>query len=436
MTPTRRDVGLSLAMAATLPSAAFARPLSTPLTAEQDHRRLLDLLGIDQLRNGADGWTPGSPDAANYDEALAAPKSPLPDPLTFEDGRPVASAADWPDRRREIAEHFEREIYGRVPASAPRVTWTTTAETRGMAGGIPVIFRTLAGATTPGGPVIAATLTLPADGSGPVPAVIALAFPQAVIDRFPPELGRPWREEVLARGRAVVEYVPTSVQADDGAGLAAGVIGSAGGGAPRGLENWGALRAWAWGAGRVLDHLETLNEIDADKICVFGLSRYGKAALVAMAFDTRFAAGFIASSGAGGAKLLRRDFGERVENLAGSGQYHWMSGSFLKYAGPLTADDLPVDAHQLITLCAPRPVFISSGTMEADRWTDPVGMFQAAVAAAPVYRLLGRSPLTETAFPMPLTLADGDLAFRQHEGGHTGGPNWPFVLDWLSVRRI
>ena len=167
---------------------------------------------------------------------------------------------------------------------------------------------------------------------------------------------------------------------------------------------------------------------------LYGVSRYGKAALVAQAFDQRFAAGFIASSGAGGAKLLRRDYGERVENLASSGLYHWMAGNFLKYAGPLTAQDLPVDAHQLIALCAPRPVFISVGSFDADRWTDPRGMFMAAAAASPVYGLLGAQPLESVEWPPIETLVDGDVAFRQHSGGHTGGPNWPYVLDWLEPR--
>lgn len=174
--------------------------------------------------------------------------------------------------------------------------------------------------------------------------------------------------------------------------------------------------------------------IDGDRTAIFGLSRYGKAALVAMAFDERWKAGFIASSGAAGAKLMRRDYGERLENVASSGEYHWMGGRYLTYAGPLTTADLPVDAHQLIALCAPRPVFISCGTFEADNWTDPRGMFQAAVAAGPAFSLLGARPLESEAYPPALTLVDGDLAFRQHEGGHTGGPNWPVFLDWASNR--
>ena len=432
MTPHRRSLltGVAMTLAGLGASRVFGQAPSA--AAEADHRRLLDLLGIDDLRPGADGWTPDTPNPPNYDEARANAFSRLPNPLRFEDGRNVATAADWPARRAEIAALFEREIYGRIPGNAPRVTWQAGPERAETIEGLTATSRTLTGRTAPGGPVIEATLTVPADAEGPVPAVIALSFPAAVMARFPPEPGRSWKAQVLERGWAAVEYVPTSVQADNGEGLASGVIGMAT--RPRGLEDWGALRAWAWGASRVLDALAADPAVDGERVMLYGVSRYGKAALVAQAFDQRFAAGFIASSGAGGAKLLRRDYGERVENLASSGLYHWMAGNFLKYAGPLTAQDLPVDAHQLIALCAPRPVFISVGSFDADRWTDPRGMFMAAAAASPVYGLLGAQPLESVQWPPIETLVDGDVAFRQHSGGHTGGPNWPYVLDWLEPR--
>src|SRR6516225_2571058 len=163
-------------------------------------------------------------------------------------------------------------------------------------------------------------------------------------------------------------------------------------GSPRKLDDWGALRAWAWGASRALDYFETDKSVDFKHVGIEGLSRYGKAALITMAYDSRFAIGFIGSSGEGGAKILRRNFGEQVENLAGSGEYHWMSGTFLKYGGPLAPCDLPVDAHELIALCAPRPVFISygapSGRGAEGQWVDQRGSFLAAVAAGPVYELL------------------------------------------------
>jgi hypothetical protein len=193
-------------------------------------------------------------------------------------------------------------------------------------------------------------------------------------------------------GYAII--IPSSIQADNGAGLTRGIIGLVNKGQPRKPDDWGALRAWAWGASRALDYFETDRAVDAKRVGIEGLSRYGKAAIVTMAYDPRFAIGFIGSSGEGGAKLHRRNFGELVENVAGAGEYHWMAGNFIKYAGPLTWNDLPVDAHELVALCAPRPVFISCGSFEVEGgWVDAKGMFLAAAGAGPVYRLLGRKDL-------------------------------------------
>ncbi|HEX8667252.1 MAG TPA: hypothetical protein VF727_02645, partial [Allosphingosinicella sp.] len=245
--------------------------------------------------------------------------------------------------------------------------------------------------------------------------------------------GPDWTELVAARGWGYAILVPSTAQPDDGAGLKEGVIGLASRGRRRAPDEWGALRAWAWGASRALDLLREDRRIDRHRVAIEGLSRYGKAALVAMAYDERFSIGFIGSSGAGGAKLLRRDFGERVENLAASGEYHWFAPNFLKYAGPLATADLPVDAHSLIALAAPRPLFIGAGNFEADGWVDPRGSFEAARAATPVYRLFGVPGLVGTSYPaIGENRAAGRIGFRQHEGGHTNGPNWPAFLDFAA----
>ena len=141
--------------------------------------------------------------------------------------------------------------------------------------------------------------------------------------------------------------------------------------------------------------------VDAKQVGIEGVSRYGKAALVTMAYDQRFAVVLIGSSGEGGAKLHRRNWGEAVENLTGTGEYHWMAGNFLKYGaaeatfGSRNAGDLPVDAHELIALCAPRLTFISYGVPEQGdaKWLDQQGSFMAAIAAQPVFRLLGAKDL-------------------------------------------
>jgi hypothetical protein len=240
---------------------------------------------------------------------------------------------------------------------------------------------------------------------------------------------------VIAKGWGYAILSPGSIQADNGAGLTSGIIGLCNKGQARKADDWGALRAWAWGASRALDYLETDKAVNAKQVGIEGLSRYGKAALVAMAYDQRFAIGFIGSSGEGGAKLHRRNFGELVENLTGSGEYHWMAGNFIKYGGPMNAGDLPVDAHELIALCAPRPTFISYGASSGQgaegTWVDQRGSFMAAVAAGPVFELLGKKALPTSEFPaVEVGLMDGDLAWRQHAGGHTTGPNWPTFLKW------
>jgi hypothetical protein len=239
---------------------------------------------------------------------------------------------------------------------------------------------------------------------------------------------------VLQKGWGYAVLIPTSFQADNGAGLRQGIIGLVNKGGPRKPDDWGTLRAWAWGVSRAMDYLETDKAVDAKRVGVEGLSRYGKAALVAMAYEPRLAIGFIGSSGAGGAKILRRVYGEQVENLASSGEYHWFAPAFIKYAGPLVPTDLPVDAHQLIALCAPRPLFISSGSPTVEgRWIDAKGMFLGAMHAGPVYRLLGKKDLGTTEMPPQETgLLTGDIAWRQHSGGHTTGPNWPYFLQFAE----
>ena len=179
-----------------------------------------------------------------------------------------------------------------------------------------------------------------------------------------------WQGLVLARGWGYASLITGSVQADNGAGLTHGMIGLTNHGQPRKLDDWGVLRAWAWGASRALDYFETDKAVDAKRVGLEGHSRWGKATLVAMAYDPRFAIAYVSSSGEGGAKLSRRNAGEIVENVAGSGEYHWMAGNFLKYAGPLNWGDLPVDSHELIAMCAPRPVFISAGATNGDGWVD------------------------------------------------------------------
>ena len=482
--------------ALSLAATATAAP---PSPADADRAAMMAQLGITALGPGANS-DPAAPDHANTDEARANPYPDLPDPLRMADGRPVTSADGWwRQRRPAIAEAYAREVYGRVPAGVRPVRWQVVATDREMIGfGRPVIARRVIGTVTNGADParsvrLRMTVVLPADATRPVPVLIMLgreAFPapsqptpeefdrinaaaKAALVREDPSLASvfaghqaftianpaPFRfperdahgdppppEQLIAAGWGYAMLDPTSAQADDGAGLTEGIIGLVNGGRRRKPDDWGALRAWAWAASRALDWLARDPAVDGAHVGIEGVSRYGKAALVAMAFDQRFAIGLIGSSGKGGATPLRRNFGEGVGNLA-TGDYHWMAGNFLRYdtkgvSSPgLDAGDLPVDANELIALAAPRPLFISYGSPAAGdaHWLDQRGSWMATVDASRVYGLLGARGVGDGAnyrtLPMPpigTGLLDGALAWRQHEGGHTDAPNMTHFLRWAE----
>jgi hypothetical protein len=285
----------ALAQAPAFDTAAMHR---IQTASDEDHRKMMALLHIDSIRRGADGNNPQSPFAANYDESKANPYPELPDPLVLRDGKKVATAKDWWAKRRpEIVEDFDREIYGRVPAHTPKVNWELISTTQEIRDSIPVITKKLVGhvdnSSYPAITVdIQLTLTTPVAAIGPVPVIMEFGFifPPAMLRRMPPPPPGPsWQKQVLSRGWGFAELIPTSVQPDNGAGLTEGIIGLTNKGQPRKPDDWGALRAWAWGASRVLDYFETDKSVDARQVGVEGHSRYGKATVVTMAYDPRFA---------------------------------------------------------------------------------------------------------------------------------------------------
>ena len=482
-------------------SATGQAPPPVTFTADQDHQNMMDQLGIKALRPGPSG-DEKAPNHANYDETLANPYPNLPDVLTLKNGQKVTTAAMWWNQRRpEIVEDFDREVYGRLPRSLPHVTWTVKVTDREWVGFTPVIARQLVGhvdnSVYPQIEVnISMTIVVPANAKKPVPLLmmfgrtglpnptqpppddmerinaalkalllkndpeLASIFAQypgySPLNPLPPAFGfgaprppagdPPTNVQLIADGWGYAMIDPASIQADNGAGLTRGIIGLVNKGQPRKPDDWGALRAWAWGAARGLDYLETDPTVDAKHVGIEGVSRYGKAALVTLAFEQRFAMGLIGSSGEGGAKLNRRNFGEAVESLTG-GEYYWMAGNFIKYGaseasfGSKNAGDLPVDSHELIALCAPRLTFISYGLpAQGDaKWLDQQGSFMATVAAQPVFELLGAkglgvSPDYRNAIMPPVNtgLLDGQLAWRQHDGGHTDAPNVKYFIQWAD----
>ena len=454
-------------------------------TTQQDHQNMLQQLGITKLRPGRNA-NERAPNAANYDEAKANPYPDLPDVMKLTSGEPVTSPdLWWKTRRPEIVELLESEVYGRVPRNVPGVKWEVRETREVNAGGKPAIQKHIIGVVDnkacPEIKVnISMSLTLPKDATGRVP--VLMSFGWTPFEPSPFAFGgrggragrggqggpRPPSKEdkLIAAGWGCAILNPATVQDDSGgfqrspfqkkateeakptgAGLTRGIIGLTNRGQPRKPDDWGALRAWGWGASRALDYLETEPGVNPKRVGIAGVSRYGKAALVAMAFDQRFAMGLIASSGAGGTKLYRRNFGESLENLASSGAYHWMAGNYVKYSaeestfGRRTAENLPVDSHMTLALCAPRLTFISHGIPERGdaKWLDHQGSFMAAIAAQPVFRLLGAHDLgrsddfkTEKMPAVKVDMLDGELAWRQHDGGHTDEPNVEHFVKWAD----
>ena len=479
-------------------NASVTAPVT--FTADQDHQNMMDQLGIKALRPGPSG-NEKAPNHANYDETKANPFPNLPDALTLNNGQKVTTAKMWwEERRPEIVEMFEKYVYGRIPANVPKVIWSVTAVDHEMIGFTSVIAKDLIGQVDNSSyPAISVeihmTLVTPANASGPVPVLMMFGragFPapnepsgeeferinnawKALLVQQDPSLAGVFKQhpaweptkatpfqfpqlnedgdppnqwQLAAAGWGFALFDTASVQADNGAGITRGIIGLVNKGQPRKPDDWGALRAWAWGAGRGLDYLETDPAVDAKHVGIEGVSRYGKAALVTMAFDQRFAVVLVGSSGKGGATPLRRNFGEAVESLT-DGEYYWMAGNFMKYGasdaafGSKNPGDIPVDSNELIALCAPRLTFISYGSpAKGDaKWLDQQGSFMATVAASPVFTLLGAKGLgpgvegdyhTATMPPINEGLLDGDLVWRQHDGGHTDAPNMKYFIQWAD----
>ena len=379
---------------------------------------------------------------SNYDEAKAGTYT-LPDPLVTAGAKPVRDAKAWRARRAEILNLYETHIYGRTPAKTPKVTWQV-AETDPKARNGAAIRKKIAGAvgSNVDAPRITVTLTTPANANKPVPVILLVNFgggpppPPGTATRGPgfnahadPALA----DDILARGWGYATVGYNDIQPDRANTRGEAVMALTAALQPPGAADapdaWGTIGVWSWGVSRIIDYLETDRAVDAKRIAVFGHSRLGKTVLWASAKDERIAAVFSSCSGEMGAALARRDWGETVDDMAQN--FPWQfAGALQQYAGRW--NDMPVDAHMLIALSAPRPVFVTGGT--ADQWADPVGMFKAAVAAGPVYRLLGRKDLGTTELPpLDTPLTAGDLGWHYHTGGHTATPaDWQAFLVFLS----
>ena len=504
-------LAFSIRLVAQNPAPASGYPPLVTFTTAQDHKNMMDQIGVKSVRPGPSG-NESDPNHANYDESIATPYPDLPELLTLNNGKKVTTPdVWWKQRRPEIVEYMEKEVYGRLPKNIPAVKWTVDISERETVGRIPVIAKKLTGHVDNSAyPLIDVNIQMvlvtPANVKGPVPVLMMFGRPslpapaqptadelelinkaliklladsdpamKALLDKYrayspitraataaaspfgapaAPAAGQanadpPSTQQLLAAGWGYASIDPSSIQADNGAGLTRGIIGLVNKGQPRKPDDWGSLRAWAWGAARALDYLETDTDVDAKHVGIEGVSRYGKAALVTLAFEERFAMALVGSSGKGGATLHRRFYGEAVESLTGSGEYHWMAGNYIKYGasesttGPGNAGQLHVDSHSLIAMCAPRLTFISYGIPEKGdaKWLDQKGSYMATIAAGSVFKLLGATDLgvsndykTEVMPPVNTSMLNGDLAWRQHDGGHTDGPNMKYFIEWATKK--
>lgn len=404
-----------------------------------DYENMKSQIGVKETNPRRDSQAADPALRPNYNELLANPFPFYPDPFTTFSGKKVKNARMWYKvRRPEIKEVFEREVYGRIPENVPNVDWQIAREYDAKLADMDIVIRELRGivdnSSYPEIEVeIQAQVMWRKDAAENLPVVVDFSYMLGMPMSWGGAIS--WQQQVLERGWAAAQILPNTVQPDSGHGLRSGIIGLCNKGEYRKPDDWGVLRAWGWGVSKLIDYFETDNRFAANKVAVEGVSRYGKAALVTMAFDERVATAMVCSSGRAGAGAWRRNCGETCDNTTAWDSYHWVAGNMIKYSDVNRSwDDLPVDQHELIGMCAPRPIFISVGAVsEPEMWVDINGSFIGAAKASEIYEFLGLKGIGTDLFPgVNYGLLDGDIAFRQHSGGHEAGPNWPYFLDFFA----
>jgi len=379
----------------------------------------------------------------NYDESKTGAYT-LPPLLSLNNGSPVINEADWLTKRRpEIITHYEDNIYGHVPLTAPSVSYEVSSTEQGLFNStairktLTVRFRSKTKST-----LAHVIIYLPSQTQKPCPLLIHVTFSGAYpikADTTHADVKR--RTElnelgpintILAHGYgyAIVRYTDIEPdmpwnKPDRPIGVRALAL-DAGQTEPN-PQDWGAINAWSWGLSRIIDYFVNDSSIDSKKIALIGHSRLGKTVIWAGAQDTRLALVFSSCAGELGTSLARRDFGETVDDMAERFSYQFCA-NIQKFRGKW--DSMPVDTHMIIALNAPHPVFITGGTQ--DLWADPKGEFLAEVNAGPVYRLFGKKGLgISDGPPVDTPLISGDLGFYFHTGGHA-----ILASDWSTFLRF
>jgi hypothetical protein len=408
--------------------------------------------------------------AVNYTEAHIGTYT-LPDPLKLPDGQPVKDARTWTELRRpELLKYYQSEIYGRIPATAPKVTWELVSTDTNALGGLAIMKKLAGHMGSPDGPAIGVTLYTPSKAAKPVPALVSISFDfgaargrgpnstntasaantrsnGSVAQPFPPGSGRAATNgprvgafatrgtptELITNGFAYATIVYNSIETDasgqTNVNLARRLALAPGQMVPA-PDEWGTIAAWAWGISRVIDYLETDRTVDAKRVAITGVSRLGKTVLWAGANDPRVALVIASCSGEGGAALARRNYGETIAHLVAPTRYPYQfAGNYSRFAKD--PGSLAVDTHCLLALIAPSPVLLQTGT--TDHWSDPKGEFLAAIAARPVFELLGKKGPSSDEFPQAGQFVGETLAYYMHAGGHGTVPSdWDVFLKFLT----
>lgn len=385
----------------------------------------------------------------------------LPDALTMNDGKPVKTAKQWTEQRRpEVVKIFETQQYGIAPGRPEGESFEVIDKgTPALCGKAIRRQVTIHLSKDPSWPAIHLLEYLPANARKPVPMFLSINFgavqaavddpgviPQKVwdqkgqekVDPRGPGFGRINADAMLDAGIGVATFYYGDVDPDSLTGFANGIRArymkpGQTGEDDRAPDGWGSIAAWAWGLSRVEDYFETDPGVDAKRVAIHGVSRLGKTVTWAGAHDQRFAAVIASCGGEGGAALSHRDFGETIAHLIAPSRYPYQfAANYAKWGG--FPDKAPMDANMLLALIAPRPVLLQTGS--TDYWSDPKGEFLAAVAAGPVYRLLGKQDLGTDVWPAPkqLILTNG-LSYYMHDGGHGMVPSdWDIYVQFLKAQ--
>jgi len=394
----------------------------------------------------------------NYDEAKTGDYH-LPDVLRLANGKTVRDAKTWNEQRRpEIVRLFEENQYGRAPGRPKDMSFevfekgTPALDGKAIRRQVTIYF-----SADKAGPKMDLLVYVPANAAGPAPLLLNLGFTansNTVDDPGikPGEVWGPGKKRVpAAQGR---NFGKTNVARilDAGLGFATVYYGDIDpdflGGVPFGVRalylkpgqsepapnEWGSIAAWAWGLSRAIDYLETDNSVDAKRVAIMGVSRLGKTVMWAGASDPRIALVIASCSGEGGAALSRRNYGETIAHLTEATRYPYQfAANYAKFAKDV--DKFPVDAHMLVSLIAPRPVLLQTG--DKDFWSDPKGEFLAAVAAAPIYSLLGKQGLGTTEMPAAGVPVMHTIGYFEHIGGHGTIPSdWDQFLAFMQLHLL